>query len=558
MIRRRSTTRCTRPHEVRSRRSLHVARRHRRRETRAKGRAFAPRRTRSVPDGDFRGVGAGELDTTYGRESGAARARLRKDALMNTNGQVRGPTAARRAARTLRNSSYFIIVLPVSGAVTRLLPVLILDGTVCTDQVEFATFLADRKGRSPSTIRSATKAIALFADFLRFADVEGDNGEPDLLEALVRFAAVRQRGTAERDGTDPTGLGWPACRPDTARADVLYLSWFWDFLAEKYDREPVNPEIERQMTSFERRSDARRRWAGDPLFHLYRTTRRGRGIAKERLFQVRPGAPRGEGVTVRFFIEEVERIITRSPSVRDRTLWYLLAYGGIRLSEALNLFVDDVVLGPEGATVILKHPARGVDERFNSSLGRHAAVTRKSFLAAWAGLAPRNELPKSDPHYAGWKGMAWDDPAAEASLVHWLTPEHGKYFARMHERYMHVRGAARARHPYYFVATNDGNFGAPLKAANARRQFAAACERAGIPKARGAGRVHGLRHFYALVSVAVGRMALADLSRRMHHIDFGSTAKYGRETPEEMNVRLAAAFERINTAAPLRRGEEHL
>jgi len=221
----------------------------------------------------------------------------------------------------------------------------------------------------------------------------------------------------------------------------------------------------------------------------------------------------------------------------------LLAYGGIRISEALNLFVDDIKIDDAGqAVVLLKHPVKGKDTRYLN--GACVTETRQEFLSRY-GLIPRNMLGQANPLHSGWKGILYDNQAERCSMVHWVTPEFSRKFAQLHMEYMHYRIKAGNKHPYYFISIKGKDFGNPLKMGNVRLQFSQLCKKLHIAPQNGAGHLHSLRHFYKWASESLGGISIVDQRVRMHHKSLQSTESYGAPTVEEMHKRLEGAYRKI-------------
>ena len=88
--------------------------------------------------------------------------------------------------------------------------------------------------------------------------------------------------------------------------------------------------------------------------------RRGYGVDPGVLAVKAPRQPQTEPET--FTVEEERRIMAAARSPRDRLLIELLMRTGLRLEEVCNLTVDDVVEGPEGAWLRVRH-GKGAKDR---------------------------------------------------------------------------------------------------------------------------------------------------------------------------------------------------
>jgi integrase len=455
--------------------------------------------------------------------------------------------------KPIPKSDYLIVCLPISNPSGRCLPFLILGEQFCFEQIAYARKLM-RTNWSPSKVQRAATVIGLFYNYWRFAHHSKHLSPEDLSRLIEYFAEARYYGTIEKDGNDKTGLRWAGCSLNTVKMDVYYISHFLEYCAIEFGYAHANPTVNHPMGYGEQLINTARRAKSDLLHYLYELTGEGQGIKRRLRFQIRDRRPsRGIDALRVFPMEKVKALILESPSIRDQNLWFLLAYSGLRISEALNLFVDDIDVDEDGAAIIyLKDPCDGIDERYDPITKTPNNVSRKVFLRARYGLLPRDVLPKNHPLHAGWKGMLWDDNRKKVSIVHWLTPSYGQLFWQLHTDYLNqVRANVPDSHPYYYVSTNRNNYGEPLKMGNARLQFARACKRMDITKGEGAGRIHTLRHFYKWASCSVGGISLVDQRRRMHHHSLASTEEYGFESAEELNRRLKQSFTRIESLMPV-------
>ena len=82
-------------------------------------------------------------------------------------------------------------------------------------------------------------------------------------------------------------------------------------------------------------------------------------------------------------------------NVRDMMIALLDGWGGLRSSEGLHLWLNDVVPDPERAghaLVVLNHPA---EAKLQDTLSaRRSMIARKNLLARDCGLEPRNEVTR--------------------------------------------------------------------------------------------------------------------------------------------------------------------
>lgn len=144
--------------------------------------------------------------------------------------------------------------------------------------------------------------------------------------------------------------------------------------------------------------------------------------------------------------------------------------------------------------------------------------------------------------------MAYDSETRKESEVLWLVPEMGRYFAKLHSKYMHeTRRHVRDEHPYYFVNEKDGShFGKPATISNMRKAFNRAAQRIGLQLSDEGVNRHGGRHFYGYFCASRLRLSLEVTQTMMHHESIESTKIYyaldkavARDELEKSQIRLA-------------------
>ncbi len=240
-------------------------------------------------------------------------------------------------------------------------------------------------------------------------------------------------------------------------------------------------------------------------------------------------------------------------------LWIELAFGGVRLSEALNHFVDDVLPGGLRSTlfpndvaselplVVLADP---IGSSFVGSLETSSVEDRRQYLRRRFGLIPRPLRPRrGDPLHAGWKGMAHDDAGLMISQVYWSHPGWAREFWRLHRELLESRQAipapVRRSHPYLYIIDRPArsNFGEPLKVHTVEKAFARACERIGLQPYRSKASPHGLRHAYRRQLRLLG-IPPRHVQRCMHHASPDAQDLYDGPTAAEVGSALALALAR--------------
>ena len=233
----------------------------------------------------------------------------------------------------------------------------------------------------------------------------------------------------------------------------------------------------------------------------------------------------------------------------------LSAYGSLRRSEPLHLWVSDVQRVEGVPTVFLHHPVAAMVDHPS---GR---MTRQRFLNDLCGMQPRNL--QSGKFHSGWKGIKCNRD--QWTVLYWL-PLAGveeRFWATFQTYVSEVRPPLmerRARrglpdHPFLLVsaggANRDGDedsAGDPYTLAASgngwRRAMARLRKIYGDPKldiAKTLGTTqHGLRHLYGAILSELG-LSPKTIQECMHHISPLSQQTYTNPRNEFVNAQLKAA-----------------
>lgn len=464
----------------------------------------------------------------------------------------------------MRSGGHMICMIATREGV---LPVLFAEGgsgpALLHGQLALIRHLA-RQGYSPSQQLKVTESVGRFCDWVRLGERASPPTMTSLPGMLRRFLVARYEGTVGPDGTDPTGLGWHPAKAPTVEADRRNLNKLSDFAAAELGCFPLNPTLRIEGYAWDGPGHracnsvlgSRRR--PDFLAHIaHRRRSRLPRVVGPVGVHARPAW--GEADARCFPLDKLADLIAAERSVAKRMLWIELAFGGVRLSEALNHFVDDVLPGrcrqtlfPGDAAsdlplVVLADP---IASSFTGSLETSSAEDRRQHLLRRYGLTPRPLRPRrGDPLHAGWKGMQHDEPGLLVSQVYWSHPGWAREYWRLHRELLEIRRAVppavRRSHPYLYVVDRPSrpNFGEPLKVHTAEKAFARACERIGLRPYRSKASPHGLRHAYRRQLRLLG-VAPRHVQRCMHHATPDAQDLYDRATVADINAALSEALAR--------------
>jgi hypothetical protein len=439
------------------------------------------------------------------------------------------------------------------------LPLLFVDGpsggSVMQEQVALVRHIAGQ-GYSPSQQLKLTESIGRFYDWMQITE-SGVSPSPEALPAaLRRFLAARYQGTVQPDGSDPTGLFWQPAKAQTVEMDRRHLNKLSDFMAREFGYFPLNPDTRiegyRQDRPAFREAEmvlSSRRRQLEFLGHVAHKQApkpiRAIGLVGQR-------RPQREDDGHAFPLEHLADLITKEPSVVKRMIFIELAFGGPRISEALNHFVTDVLPGSRRPSlfpddrasdlplVVLADPVASV---YTDSL-QFATEDRRQYLWRRFGLTPRPERARrGDPLQAGWKGMIYDNTNLLVSQVYWSHPDWARAYWRLYGELLEIRRAVpmaiRELHPYLYI--NDSprrpEFGQPVKIHAIEKAFVRACERIDIEPYRGKASLHGLRHAYKRQLRMLG-LKPSTIQRCMHHGSPDSQDAYDKTAAAEINAAL--------------------
>ncbi|GGF85561.1 hypothetical protein GCM10007301_51820 [Azorhizobium oxalatiphilum] len=160
---------------------------------------------------------------------------------------------------------------------------------------------------------------------------------------------------------------------------------------------------------------------------------------------------------VRTFLEEGFQ--TRRAENHAASLAAILMFGGgMRVSEPLHIWVEDISVGQGRVKVLVRHP-----QTFEIRKGRHL-ISRDEYLRRHSSdLRARNKI--SGPLHAGWKGMLMNKK--HECLLHWL-PVFGLeelFLERLTIYLSEIRPALMERrlsrgmsdHPFLLVSAGDSH-----------------------------------------------------------------------------------------------------
>lgn len=455
-----------------------------------------------------------------------------------------------------RTFTVFDVATDIPG---KWLPVLMLDrpGGRCEPLMELVACFHNKMetGMAPQQMRAIAHTVGLFHDFVVKVQGTTEVTTGQLPKLLLKFFVLRSAGTIDLDGSDPYGLWWKPIRYDTYKKDRANLRVFSEYCVKEFGYMPLTPTEAPTVESLKCKTwktikKEFNRSERDFLAHLA-------GHRQEKpefrpSLSAKPGKV-GHQQNMSFIPhDKLERLILATPSIVQRMVFILGAFGGPRISEQLNLWRDDVLPGrfrpnlfPDDVAsnvplVILADPAEG---EYLGALAPNGK-TRRQHLKERYGLPPRPE--RKGAVHAGWKGMLMDNEALMISQVYWISPAWAAYYYELYQRlrsevYPRVPRAVLDSHPYLLINDSPKTpyFGQPLKMNNIKKAWERACDRVGLMPYRGAYHLHGLRGTYARVLRHVPGIQAEHRQRFLHHKSILSQGPYGND-PSVLHDRLKA------------------
>jgi integrase len=454
------------------------------------------------------------------------------------------------------------VIVPVLTPPGTFMPLLITsDGSIEFTTVRFARNLI-LHGTLTISVEQHISTIGRLYDFYVATVLQRGRiiNTDDLPLIVLEYVEARKHGTIQPDGTDLLELWWEPVSEHTALTELGHISTYSAFCESQLRHGTMNAVEEHFSATFgisdyfkKKSTTARKTYS--LLRHLDTGEYFNERYFDSPIYVRRDG--KGERSTEHvlpehFPIKYIEALIHETKSLRNMMIWILLIYGGIRISEALNLFDSDITYENGMAHVRLAHPVNSpgswVDDNEKVING-----TREQYLRAKFGRIPRNKLPKNHPQRAGWKGMNFDGDARRLTAigkrrklegsVFWLCREAGEYFWELHTQYMALRSLCCGKHPYYFVNFEGEKRGEPLTEKNIVRCFEAIARKVGSEVTN----IHSLRHLFGVLAVNHlrkedgTRFTQKEVQVMMHHASPTSTEVYAKIDPKILKASLDSA-----------------
>ena len=404
-----------------------------------------------------------------------------------------------------------------------------------------------RNGKSQATLSKSVDATKLFLEYMA-ANLNCFINPRSLFEA---FTSRLYTGTINEEGLDPSGLYWLPKRPSVTNAHIRALTSFSDWLVENHNAESINPLV--IADSFEQRLNYAA-WFKKNQYnflghikdkHINSTVRYARSIQGKRALgkQKQDAIEFPERYFESFYFNGLGATVDRRVALRDQLILLLMHGGGLRESEALHLWVEDVLidpLNPNSVKVRIYHPENG--KAPNNWRGRSGKTTRAAYLKEKYALIPRNNL--MGKKRVGWKSRVTDSKD-EFIDVHWFPTQFGVVFAKLWQDYTRFLTSIKRNHPYAFVSFHREHTGNPYTLNAFHDNYRQGLKRIGLKPCKSDGlSPHSHRHSYGrrLRRANVDKVIIR---KCLHHASLASQEIYTAASPAEVTACLKQASERL-------------
>lgn len=404
-----------------------------------------------------------------------------------------------------------------------------------------------RNGKSLSTITTIIKATKLLLEYME-ANTNSFSTSQTMFES---FSSRLYTGTINDEGLDPSGLFWLPHSSSVAKSHIHALTQLIDWLAEKQDTVPMNPLV--NADNFTKRLNYAawfRKNQQDFLGHIAdknisaivqsaRNVQGKRPLGKQNLEAIE--FP--EHYFEEFYFKGIGGAKDRRIVLRDQLILLLMHGGGLRESEALHLWVHDVIRihgKKEDIKVRIYHPESGkAPDDWRSRTGK---TTRAAFLKEKYALSPRNTL--IGKKHVGWKTNTFENSDYYLE-VYWFPTICGKIFEKLWKDYTRFLTGIERNHPYAFISFHRDYIGEPYTLNAFQSSYIKGLQRIGLNFSKAEGlSPHSHRHSYGrrLRRANVDKVII---KKCLHHASLASQEIYTAASPTEVTTCLKQASERL-------------
>lgn len=405
----------------------------------------------------------------------------------------------------------------------------------------------DSNGLSISTIKRFIRSVSLFLDYMNANTNLFDNPK----SLFQTFAKRLYTGTIGIDGLDPSGLYWIPNSTSTANSIISSLTLFFDWLSEHYSISNPNPLHEASTNEqFLNYAAWHKKNQNNFLGHIAdksinSTLQKARSIkGRSQLTVVEDDAIAfPEKYWNTFFHNGIGRANDFRIVLRDQLILLLMHGGGLRESEALSLWITDVIEDTDDYDSAIVRIYNEIDGKapFNWK-SYHGSRTRAAYLKENYGRIPRIKMNGTE--HIGWKCKIVDHKDNYIQ-VQWFPSTYGEIFMKIWRLYLRYRVGIDCNHPYAFISFHKSSLGNPYTLNAFHQNYSVGLKRIGLlpNKMEGLG-PHGHRHNYGRRLDQAGLSPLI-IRRCMHHKSFDSQIRYTARSQKSISESLSKATQML-------------
>lgn len=405
-----------------------------------------------------------------------------------------------------------------------------------------------RNGIGQSLLQERMRAVLHLADFCLWKYGERELRAEEKASLLPDFLTTKQQGTGQETPWHESGLGWSPANRENLKRYLAGINAFDDWQSTYHSAQRLNPSERVVLDAFQAQAELRAREKWDLLLHLFpsQTLSRRRHTHQLPATHKRHRSKRRPHHKV-FPLEAFVDLVEQCANPRDRMIYLQLFGLGMRGSEALHLYLEDVFgISEQGeARVRLDDPETG-EWRWIDKAGKRRSDTRSNYLAhEWSNeefanrlpqlyrLIPRTLYGRRGGMHAGFKGMSfhWDDSTSPGIFGHealWIDPRLGVYYLTCMRQYLaenfHGKPPRWPFHPWLYIQLDRRGHGLPMTMPALRKMWARDMSRLGLDHlALG---IHSLRHLAGYYCASVLRYPIETTQALLRHASQLSTETY--------------------------------
>ncbi|SAL81593.1 hypothetical protein AWB74_05993 [Caballeronia arvi] len=433
-----------------------------------------------------------------------------------------------------------------------------------------------RNGVGQSLMQERIRAVLHLCDYCSWRYGEEQLSSESKERLISDFLEAKQRGMGDGTSDEASGLGWKPANRHNLERYLAGINAFDEWQATYHLARRLNPfesvvlDVVQSHTLFK----SREKW--DLLLHLFpsRTlTQRQHTHQLPALHKRHVGKRRAMGKV--FPLEAFVDLVEQCTNPRDKMLYLQLFGLGMRGSEVLHLYLEDIFgVSPLGeARVRLDDPETG-EWRWIDARGIRHRGNRTAYLEQeWANedfrtrvpqlhcLRPRTLYGRRGGMHAGFKGMSFhfDDSASPELFGHeaiWIDPRLGVYYLTCMNEYLqenfHGKPPRWPFHPWLYIQLDRRGHGLPMTIPALRKMWARDMRRVKLDHL-GLG-VHSLRHLAGYYCASVLQHPLATTQALLRHASQLSTETYyhlsADAVRDQLNRAVASSLQRAGAVKP--------